>query len=123
MVDIRRKQLFFPRLEQSRLIMGWSGPGIDNLEGAIALDLISMILAGGRTSRLVRQLREEKQLVLDISCDFSLQKDSSLFTISAYLFPQNLNKVEGIIRQEIYKLQTTNMQEKEIANFKKILNS
>jgi len=106
MVDIRRKQLFFPRLEQSRLIMGWSGPGIDNLEGAIALDLISMILAGGRTSRLVRQLREEKQLVLDISCDFSLQKDSSLFTISAYLFPQNLNKVEGIIRQKFisYKL-------------------
>ncbi|WP_069790618.1 M16 family metallopeptidase [Cyanobacterium sp. IPPAS B-1200] len=121
MVDIRRKQLFFPRLEQSRLIMGWSGPGIDNLEGAIALDLISMILSGGRTSRLVRQLREEKQLVLDISCDFSLQKDSSLFTISAYLYPQNLNKVEEIIRQEIYNLQTKSMEDKELANCKKSL--
>ncbi|MBE9222383.1 insulinase family protein [Cyanobacterium stanieri LEGE 03274] len=121
MVDIRRQQLCFPRLEQSRLIMGWSGPGIDNLEGAIALDLISMILAGGRTSRLVRQLREEKQLVLDISCDFSLQKDSSLFTISAYLSPQNINKIEEFIRQEIYNLQTKSIDEKELENFKKSL--
>lgn len=121
MINVRRKQLFFPHLEQSRLIMGWSGPGIDNLEGAIALDLLSMILTGGRTSRLVKNLREEKQLVLDIGCDFSLQKDSSLFTISAYLYPQHLNEVENIIRQEIYNLQTLPISKKELENCQRSL--
>ncbi|MBL1210621.1 pitrilysin family protein [Geminocystis sp. GBBB08] len=105
MIDIRRQELFLPRLEQPRLVMGWSGPGIENLEGAIALDMLSLILTGGRTSRLVRKLREEEHLLLDISCDFSLQKYSSLFTISAYLSGNNLEQIEAIIRDNIYRLQ------------------
>ncbi len=121
MVEIRRKQLFLPRLELSKFIMGWSGPGIDDFVGAIALDLISMILAGGRTSRLVRQLREEKQIVLDIGCDFSFQKHSSLFTISAYFEHQNLAEIEHLIRQEIYNLQTKPITDKEIEICKKAL--
>lgn len=120
-VDIRRKQLFLPRSEMSKIIMGWSGPGIDNFEGAIALDLISMILTGGRSSRLIKKLREEKQLVLDISCDFSLQKHSSLFTISAYFYPQYLTEIENIIRQEIYNLQTKPITDKEMTVCQKTL--
>jgi zinc protease len=104
-INLRRQELFLPRLEQPRLVMGWMGPGIENLEGAIALDMLSIILTGGRTSRLVRKLREEEHLLLDISCDFSLQKHSSLFTIYAYLSGENLEQIETIIRENIYKLQ------------------
>lgn len=104
-IDVRRQELFLPRLEQPRLVMGWIGPGIENLEGAIALDMLSLILTGGRASRLVRKLREEEHLVLDISCDFSLQKHSSLFTISAHLSGDNLEQIEAIIQNNIYRIQ------------------
>jgi len=121
MIDIHRRELFLPRLEQPRLVMGWIGPGIENLEGAIALDMLSLILCGGRTSRLVRKLREEEHLLLDISCDFSLQKHSSLFTITAYLSSQNSPQIENIIRNQIHRLQKELVTENELKNCQRSL--
>ncbi len=101
---IRRQELFLPRIEQSRLLMAWVGPGVDQLRNAYGLDLLSVILAGGRSSQLVRELREEKQLVQGIGSNFSLQRDSSLFTISAWLTPQHVKDVEAIICQHLAQL-------------------
>lgn len=119
MIEVRKQELFLPRLEQSRLVMGWMGPGIDDLEGAIALDMLSIILASGRTSRLVKKLREELNLVLDVGCQFSLQKHSSLFTICAYLKAENIEQIENLIRQEIYDLQANPVKETELYNCQK----
>ncbi len=105
-IAIRRQELYLPRIEQARLFMGWVGPGAANLTEAIALDLLSVILTGGRSSGMVRELREEQQLVLDIGSDFSLQKDSSLFTISAWLDTENLKLVESKICDRLWELQT-----------------
>ena len=123
LIGVRRAELYLPRLEQSRLLMGWIGPGVENLEAAISLDVLSIILASGRTSRLVRQLREEKHLVLDISSSFSLQKDSSLFTISVWLDRQHLPAVENMIREAIYEIQTLPVSENELINCKRVLSN
>ena len=116
LVEIRRQQLFLPRLEQPRMVMGWMTEGIEDLEGAIALDMLSVILTGGRSSRLTKKLREEEQLVIDISCDFSLQKYSSLFTISAYSCTENLGQVEDQIRAEIKQLRQQPITKNELKN-------
>jgi zinc protease len=102
-IAIRRQELYLPRMEQARLLMGWIGPGAENLTEAIALDLISVILTGGRSSGLVRELREEEQLVLDIGSDFSLQKDSSLFTVGAWLEAEHLSSVEAKICDRLWQ--------------------
>ena len=102
---IRRQELCLPRLEQARLMMAWVGPGLDSatqtldqqLQAAYGLDVLSVVLAEGRTSRLVRELREERNLVQMVSSGFSLQKESGLFTISAWLEPENLERVEAIV--------------------------
>lgn len=119
--EIRRNQIYFPRLAQGRLLMGWIGPGIDNLEDGLGLDLLSVILGGGRTSRLVQELREEKQLVMDIESSFSLQKDSSLFTIGAWLDPQELEQVEEIICHRLRQLQKEPVTEFELNKAKRLL--
>lgn len=116
LVDIRRQRLHLPFLENSRLVMAWMGPGVEDLEGAIGLDILSIILAGGRTSRLVRRLRDEKGLVFDVSAQFSLQKHSSLFTITAYLKGNCGERVEEIIREEIYRLHTQPVTINELKN-------
>ena len=118
---IRRNQLYLPRLAQGRLLMGWIGPGIDQLEDCIGLDLLSVILGVGRTSRLVQELREEKQLVWDIECSFSLQRDSSLFTIGAWLNPQALSRVEGIICDRLNQLDQVLVTEVELKKAKRLL--
>ncbi len=130
----RRRELHLPRLEQARLLMGWMGPGVGEtigslidikskspLKDAYGLDLLAAILASGRSSRLVRELREEKRLIQDISCDFSLQQDSSLFTISAWLDPENLEEVETIICDRLHQLQITPVQPEELNRSKRLL--
>jgi zinc protease len=121
LTEIRRQELYLPRLEQARLLMGWIGPGVDQLRDAYGLDLLSILLAGGRSSRLVREFREEKGVVQDISSGFSLQRDSSLFTISACLEAQHVERVEALIRDRLYQLQTTPISAVELQRCQRLL--
>lgn len=121
LIEIRRSELYLPRIEQARLSMGWLGAGVEQLRDAIGLDMLSIILASSRSSRLVRKLREEKQLVLDICSTFSLQRDSSLFTVNAWLETQYLDLIEKIISEHIFALQTTRVTEVELARTKRLL--
>lgn len=121
MVEIRRRQLCLPRLELSRLMMAWTGPGIEQLSDAYGLDLLSVLLAEGRSSRLVRDLREERNWVQNISCNFSLQRESSLFTISAWLEPQYLSAVEDLICDRLLAVQAEMVSEAELERCKRLL--
>ncbi|PSB04201.1 M16 family metallopeptidase [Merismopedia glauca] len=119
--EIRRQKMSVGRLEQARLLMGWMGPGVEQLKDAYGLDLLSVLLAEGRTSRLVQDLREKRQLVQNISSGFSLQKDSSLFTISACLPTENLEDVEAVICEEISKLQAKSISPAELSRCQRLL--
>ena len=119
--EIRRQTLRLPRLEQARLMIGWVGAGVADLRSAYGLDLLSVLLASGRTSRLVRELREERQLVQDIGASFSLQRDSSLFVLTAWLDPQHLGAVEAIIGDRLSELATTPIADSELQRYKRLL--
>jgi predicted Zn-dependent peptidase len=108
-------------LEQARLMMAWTGPGVAQLESACGLDLLSVLLAHGRSSRLVRELREELQWVEAIESSFSLQRESSLFTISAVLEAENVEKVESVICDRLWELQSEPVSEAELRRCKRLL--
>lgn len=126
---IRRQELCLPRLEQARLIMAWLGPGIDSplqtldeqLQAAYGLDLLSVLLAEGRTSRLVRELREERTLVQAVGSGFSLQREAGLFTISAWLGADDLERVEAIICDRLSKLAATPISTAELERCQRLL--
>ncbi|WP_239112662.1 pitrilysin family protein [Halomicronema sp. CCY15110] len=101
---VRRQVLRIPRLEHARLTMAWMGPGIDDLDAACGMDILSTLLAEGRSARLVRELREERQWVLDINSSFSLQRDCSLFTLQAWLAPEVVDAVEALICERLSTL-------------------
>lgn len=121
LTGIRRQELYLPRLEQSRLLLAWTSPGVDHLKDAYGMDLLSALLAEGRVSRLVRELREDKQLVQYIGSGFSLQRDSSLFTISACLPAEYLDRVEAIIGDRISELQNYPVSEAELRRCQRVL--
>lgn len=120
-LGIRRQELYLPRIEQARLLMAWKGPGVEQIGTAYGLELLSAILAQGRSSRLVWELREEQQLVQAISCDFSLQRESSLFTISAWLEPQHLERVELLINEYLDDLKNTPVPPEELTRCQRLL--
>jgi zinc protease len=127
--EIRRQDLAMPRLEQARLMMAWLCPGIDSplqnldeqLHTAYGLDLLSVLLAEGRTSRLVWELREDRKLVQGVSSGFSLQWESGLFTISAWLEPENLERVEAIICDRLSGLANALVSPAELDRCKRLL--
>ncbi|MGC9503943.1 M16 family metallopeptidase [Baaleninema sp.] len=121
LLEVRRRELRLPRLEMARLNLAWVGPGIDRICDAYGLDLLSVILAAGRSSRLVRELRERRQWVQGITSYFSLQRDSSLFTISAWLEPTYLEVVERTIVDRLHQLHVEPIPEAELDRAKRQL--
>ncbi|MEL6383341.1 MAG: pitrilysin family protein [Cyanobacteria bacterium J06626_18] len=118
---VRRQVLQVPRLEQARLLMAWIGPGVESLDDACGMDLLAAILGEGRSARLVRELREERQWVLDIASSFSLQRDCSLFTIQAWLDPERVDAVEALICDRISALAERPITPKELARAQRLL--
>ena len=113
--------LALPRLEHGRLLMAWLGPGIDDLEAACGLDILATVLAEGRMSRLVRELREERQWVDDIASSFSVQQDCSLFVLSAWLAPQHIKEVEQVVCDRIASLATIPISTQELERAQRVL--
>ncbi|MGQ4649144.1 insulinase family protein [Lyngbya aestuarii] len=113
-----RQEYVDETLQQSRLVMIWRVPGMTQLEKTYTLDVLAGILGHGRMSRLVRDLREERQLVSHIGVSNMTQKLQGLFYISAQLPAENLAEVEEAIRQHISKLQTEIIAETDIARIR-----
>ncbi|HEY9888764.1 MAG TPA: pitrilysin family protein, partial [Candidatus Obscuribacterales bacterium] len=118
---VRRQVLQVPRLEHARLMMAWLGPGVEDLDAACGMDLLSTLLAEGRSARLVRELREERQWVLDIVGSFSLQRDCSLFTLQAWLEPDKVDAVEALICDRLSALAQQPVAPGELERAKRLL--
>jgi zinc protease len=116
---IVRKEHLDPSLQQARLIMVWRVPGLMELAETYPLDILAAILGSGRTSRLVKELREERQLVNNISVSNMSNRVQGLFYLSAQLPSENLAEVEKIITQHIAQLQTTRVTDAEIARIRR----
>jgi zinc protease len=116
---IVRKEYIDPSLQQARLIMVWRVPGLLNLSETYPLDILAAILSSGRTSRLVQELREERQLVNSISVSNMSNRIQGLFYLSAQLPSENLAQVEQIVIGHISQLQTTLVTESEIARIRR----
>lgn len=116
--EIVRQEFEDDSLQQARLVMVWRVPGLNHLEQTYALDVLSAILGSGRTSRLVRDLREEKGLVSSISVSNMTQRLQGTFYISASCPTENLAQVEDAIAHHIRTIQIQGIQESEIARIR-----
>ncbi len=117
--EIVRREFIDESLQQARLVMVWRVPGLNQLEQTYGLDVLAAILGHGRTSRLVRDLREERGLVSAISVSNMSNQLQGAFYISAKCAVENLPAVEDAIAQHIRILQTELVSEKEIARVRR----
>lgn len=113
--EIVRQEFIDESLQQARLVMLWRVPGMTQLDRTYGLDVLAGILGHGRTSRLVRDLREERGLVSSISVSNMSNHLQGTFYISAKCAVENLAEVEDAIAQHIRKVQTELVTESEIA--------
>ncbi|MFN5954081.1 MAG: M16 family metallopeptidase [Dolichospermum sp.] len=117
--EIVRREFVDETLQQARLIMIWRVPGLKELNETYALDIIAGILGQVRTSRLVHDLREERELVSSISVSNMSNLWQGVFSISAKCNVENLAAVEEAIAQHLRILQTEFIKESEIYRVRK----
>lgn len=94
-------------------------------EDSYALDVLSMIFSGGKSSRLYQSLVYEQKIALSVSADYSgFNKDPYLFFFSAIASPRSdIKEVEKALYAQIDKITTDFPSEREIQKAKNQIES
>ena len=106
-------------VEHTYFMSGFLGPTANSSE-QFAADIVSSILGGGRSSRLVKNLREDKKLVYGIGASFWSQRGSGIFAVSATFDPKNEQQVLNEIKRELDNLAENGPTDEELSRVKEM---
>ncbi len=95
-----RKEITVKRLESARVLIAWPIAPAKEQNSIMGADIATSILGEGRSSRLVKTLREELQLVESIDAEVTAFEEGGLILIEACCKEKNIDMVE----KEIYNL-------------------
>jgi len=107
-------------LTQTYLSIGARTVNTKNAD-APKLDLISMILGGGTSSRLFIELREKRALTYDVATIHRKGLDFGYLNIGCAVKNSNAEKVQKLIFNELAKLRTERVLEEELERNKKLM--
>ena len=96
-----REEIDFNNIEFSRILLAWNIPSLKYQRINIGLEILASILSFGRNSRLVKILKEDKNLVQSIYMDVSAGELGSLLILEACCEDKNLKNVEEEINKII----------------------
>jgi zinc protease len=100
-----RRVLLKREAELPYLLIAYHMPAFPH-EDSYALNILSLILSGGKSSRLYKSLVYEKKIALDVDTDYDgLNKDPYLFFLDATVSPgKTIDEVEQALYTEIEKI-------------------
>ena len=105
--------------ELTRLSLAWHIPEITNPD-VPALDLLSVILGDGRSSRLYRRVREESGLAYSVSAFSYTPGDPGLLGIDATVDPPKRDAVRDLVLKIIDEIKQGGVKAEELTKSKKI---
>ncbi len=86
-----------------------------------ALDVLATILGEGRSSILYQTIKEQKQLAESIYANNSTYKEDGLFIIKSTFNPENTDKLQKAIFEQITKIQKEGITPEQLQIAKKII--
>jgi zinc protease len=99
-----RRAVFEDDVELPRVSITWPSAPIFTADDT-ALDLLSSVLAGGESSRLVRRLVHEERLAQSVSARQSSRERASEYSIDVLAFPgTKLSDIVRIVDEEVARL-------------------
>lgn len=90
-------------VQSGYLMIGYRGASVFNND-TFALDVLATILGDGRTSILYQAIKEQKQLAFSISANNSTFREDGIFSIEANYTPEDADKLQKAIFEEIAKV-------------------
>lgn len=114
---IQRQQVQ-DRVPQARIYKVWNVPQWGSVD-VVYLDLVSDVLALGKTSRLYKRLVYEDQIATDVSSSVDLREIGSQFYITATAKPgEDLARVEKALDEELSRFLESGSSEEELRRVK-----
>ncbi len=108
-------------VETGYILIGFKGCHPMANKDSYALDILATILGDGKSSRLYKNIKEQKQLVHSISANHSSMRDDSLFYISANYTTEDIERLKSAIFDEVEKLSKNEISLEEIQKAKNII--
>lgn len=102
------------------LLLGYRGVNALNSD-TYAFDVLSTILGDGRSSVLYQTIKEQKQLAFSISASNATYKEDGVFMINANFAPENVDKLQKAIFEEVTKIQKQGVTEEQLNRAKSII--
>jgi len=116
----QKRKIEYGDVETGYMMIGFRGVPIANND-TFALDVLGEILGGGKTSRLYRNIKEQKGLAYSVSAGNSSFRDDGILFINANFLPANSQKIEKAIFDEIDMIQKYGVTEEELNIAKKMI--
>ncbi len=115
----RLPRVFFERGSRREVILlGFRIPEVTSPD-TCAFDVLSEVLGGGRTSRLVRRLKEEKGVAVSIDVYVSTFRDAGLFAIEAIPAPSRESELIEGISEELKGILSEGVSDRELERAKR----
>jgi zinc protease len=87
------------------LIIAYHVPGFLQSQDSFALDILSSILSGGKSSRLYKDIVYEKRIGINVFSDYSFYKDPFLFILGGTVSPEkDIKELEKAIEEQIERI-------------------
>ncbi len=115
----KKATVYFPT-QAGYMLIGFRGTKIDAAD-SYALDVLATVLGDGRSSVLYQDIKEQKQLVSSIAAVNTGFKDDGIFYISANFKPEQLERLENAIFDNIQKIQKNGISQKQLQLAKNII--
>ncbi|TAN35892.1 MAG: insulinase family protein [Verrucomicrobia bacterium] len=104
----------------SRLGWAWHTVGFSHPDAPV-LQMLSVMVGGGRSSRLVAELKEKKKLVFDVDAFSDCPQDPGLFGVSARFDPAKEAEVIAALRANVAEWHTTKFSAAEIEKARRMI--
>lgn len=100
------------------IILGWQTEGVTNMKDYAALEIINTILGSGMSSRLFKSVREQEGLAYQVGTSFKPNILAGAFNVYVGTNPNTLEKAKEKMLNEINRLKTQFVSDKELREAK-----
>ena len=119
-LQVQKRKVDYTDTQSGYIMIGFRGADISD-SNTFALDVLSQILGGGKSSKLYRNVKEQKGLAYSIAATNGSYRDDGIFYISANFTPASLEKLEKAIFEEIEYIQKYGITDEELQRAKNMI--
>ena len=115
------KKEAIPRLEGARILKAWKLPPAKEQILILGAEIAATILCEGKSSLIVKELREEKRIIESIDIDLHILEEGGLIILDVSCPQDNIKIAEGEINNILEELNKRLVSNKDLERAKKLV--